>query len=156
MNLLVLLLWFAMCADQDARSRRVSNLLTFAGMLVALGYLLISGSTWLGAPASEGGWALLMALALTLPGYALGRLGAGDVKLLIALALATDTLHLLGTFVGAGVVTALWLLTRQKIWPLFAQGVAQRYVQLAPQTSNKQPFVPFLLAGFALTVLFLR
>jgi prepilin peptidase CpaA len=152
MNLLLLLLWFAVCSDQDARHRRVSNLLTFSAVLIALGYLLISGTTWLGAPASQGGWALLLTLAMTLPGYALGRLGAGDVKLLTALALATDNLHILGTFIGAGAVISLWLLTRQKIWPHVAQGVAQRYVQLAPGASNKQPFVPFLLAGFVLTV----
>ena len=37
-------------------------------------YLLWTGDTWLGASAEEGGWALLIALLLTLPGYALHKL----------------------------------------------------------------------------------
>ena len=96
---------------------------------------------------------LVLALVLTLPGYAMGKLGAGDVKLLMALALATDELHLLGTFVGAGVTSLVWLMARQKLWPHLSQRLKRRYPNMGPQPSNKQPFVPFLLAGFTLTAL---
>jgi hypothetical protein len=57
---------------------------------LAVVYLLWNGSTWLGATAEQGGWAALLALAFTLPGYGMRRLGAGDVKLMTALGLATD------------------------------------------------------------------
>jgi prepilin peptidase CpaA len=149
MNLLVLLLWLAVCADQDARSRKVSNVLTFGAAFIALMYLLFYKTTWLCAPMSEGWTALLIAIALTLPGYALGKLGAGDVKLLIALGLATDSLYLLGTFVGAGVFSVIWLMARQKIWRYAGQGLTNRYVCMHPDSSEKQPFVPFLFIGFA-------
>ncbi|MFK3796685.1 prepilin peptidase [Pseudomonas sp. NPDC088444] len=153
MNLLILLLWFAACADQDARHRRVSNVLTLGGAALALVYLLMNGSTWLGASMTEARWAVLWALLLTLPGYALKKLGAGDAKLLVTVALTSDQLHVLGTFVGAGFTSLMWLLLRQKIWPHLAQGVRNRYPQLAPEPSNKQPFVPFLFTGFLMTTL---
>jgi prepilin peptidase CpaA len=148
MNLLVLLLWLAVCADQDARSRRVSNVLTFGAFFIVLMYLLLYKATWLGAPASEGWTALLIAVALTLPGYALGKLGAGDVKLLVALGLATDSLYLLGTFVGAGIFSVSWLLARQIIWRHAPQGLTTRYVCMHPDSSEKLPFIPFLFIGF--------
>lgn len=156
MNLLFLLLWFAVCADQDARQRRVSNLLTFGGAAVALVWLAITGTSWLGAPATQAGWALCLTLLLTLPGYALNRLGAGDVKLLVTLALASHPTYVLGTFIGAGLVSVVWLLARQKIVAYAGQGVTGRYPALFAQTSNKPPFVPFLLAGFVGTVVCLR
>ncbi|TDV65832.1 prepilin peptidase [Pseudomonas sp. LP_7_YM] len=151
MNLFFLLLWFAVCADQDARCRRVSNAWTLGAGLIVLGYLLINGSSWLGASTPQAGWALLTTLALTLPGYALRRLGAGDVKLLVTLALASDPLHMLGTFVGAGVASTGWLLVRQKVWPHTGQWFRRRYPHLASDASSKQPFVPFLFLGFLAT-----
>jgi prepilin peptidase CpaA len=156
MNLLFILLWFAVCADQDARRRKVSNWLTFGGALLALGYLLIEGASWLGAPTELAWWALAVTWVLTLPGYALNRLGAGDVKLMTAVALASDHLHILGTFIGAGMTSVIWLLTRQKIWIHVTQGFRDRYPNLAPQASSKQPFVPFLFLGFIGTVVWLH
>lgn len=156
MNLFFLLLWLAVCADQDARGRKVSNALTFGGTLFFLAYLLINGNSWLGAPAPDAWWALLLTLVMTLPGYALNRIGAGDVKLLIALALGSDYVYLLGTFIGAGVAAAAWLMLRQKCWSHVSQRVRNRYPHLAPQASNKQPFVPFLLIGFVATSLLIR
>jgi prepilin peptidase CpaA len=152
MNLLFLLLWFAVCADQDARARRVSNELSLGAGLVALLYLLINGSSWLGAPTEQAWWALCLTLAMTLPGYALNKLGGGDVKLLLTLALASDSLHILGTFIGAGVTSVIWLMTRQKIAPYVGQRLTHRYPELFPHASDKQPFVPFLFLGFLITV----
>lgn len=156
MKLLFLLIWFAVCADQDARCRRVSNWLTFGGALFALIYLLSTGASWLDVPMAQVGWGVAVALLLTLPGYALNRLGAGDVKLLVALALASGHLYILGTFIGAGVTSLAWLLARQKVWPLLAQQLSDRYPNLAPETSSKQPFVPFLFVGFAVMALWLH
>lgn len=150
MQLFLLVVWFAICAEQDARQRQISNWLTFGAFALFLVFLLIKGQTWLGASAAEGGWALLLALAFTLPGYALDRLGAGDVKLLAALALASDSLHLLGTFIGAGLVSVLWLWMRRSAWPHMGQWLTRRYEQLGPGPSKKTPFAPFLLVGLIL------
>jgi len=82
MHFWVLWIWLALCALQDLRQRHIANTLTLGAALLAAGYLLWTGSTWLGAAAAQGGWALLLALLFTLPGYAMGRMGAGDVKLM--------------------------------------------------------------------------
>lgn len=148
---LVLFVWLALCAVQDVRQRQIANRLTLGGLLLALVYLCWSGTTWLGATAAEGGWAFALSLLFTLPGYALGRLGAGDVKLLAALAMATDSHYLLGTFVGAGLASVGWLLLAPRVWPLMNQGVKEVLQHFEPVASKKQPFAPFLLVGFGLS-----
>ncbi len=138
----VVMLWLGLCALQDMRQRQIANGLTLGGGLLALFYLLWVGATWLGAPAAEGGWAFAVALLLTLPGYAMGRFGAGDVKLVAALALATTLDALLWSLIGAALVLGGGLFIRQ--W------FSARRDNPANNASTKQPFAPFLLTGFAL------
>jgi prepilin peptidase CpaA len=152
MQSFALLIWLTLCAAQDARERHIANGLTFGAGALALAYLLWTNSTWLGAEAAQGGWAFLLALAFTLPGYSLQRLGAGDVKLMTALGLATDGMHLLGTFIGAGLASVLWLLLAPRAWLHMSQRLRDRLRYLGPGTSNKQPFAPFVLVGFLLTL----
>ncbi|WP_024647040.1 prepilin peptidase [Pseudomonas syringae] len=147
MKLCCLLLWCAVCAEQDARKKEISNLLTIGVIALAAGYLIVTGRTWLDAAPTEAALALLIALGLTLPGYALGRLGAGDVKLLAALALASDSTYLLGTFIGAGVALLVWLVIGRATWSLIHQGLTQRYPYMNPKASDKLPFSPFLFIG---------
>ena len=49
MQSLVLLLWLALCAEQDVRERQIANTLTLGAAAFALGYLLFTGHTWIGA-----------------------------------------------------------------------------------------------------------
>jgi len=155
MQSVVLLIWLTLCAAQDARERHIANVLTLGVGALALAWLLGSGNTWLGAPAQQGGWAALLALAFTLPGYALRRLGAGDVKLLTALGLATDGRYVLGVFIGAGFASVLWMLMAPKVWLHIGQGLRERLCCLQPGMSNKQPFAPFVLAGWLMTLAWL-
>lgn len=138
----VIVLWLGLCAVQDMRQRQIANGLTLGVGLLALLYLSWTGVTWLGAPAKEGGWAFALALLLGLPGYVLGRFGAGDVKLLAALGMATTVDPLLWSLIGAAPVLAAWLLIHQ--W------VSARHTKPGVEASTKQPFAPFLLTGFAL------
>ncbi|MFP3516082.1 prepilin peptidase [Pseudomonas sp. SIMBA_077] len=154
MHLLVVFLWFFACAIQDLIQRQIANSLTLGAAALALLYMLWTGHTWLGASASEGGWALLIALVLTLPGYALNKLGAGDVKLLAALALATDRPLLLGTVIGAGICAGLWFWFVPKILFLVNQRITPAPLQPTTLSATKLPFAPFLLCGFSLTILF--
>jgi prepilin peptidase CpaA len=65
----------------DLRTRRIPNVLTFGAATIAVllhGYL----GGWNGIGLSLAGW--IVGLALFLPFFALGGLGAGDVKLLAA------------------------------------------------------------------------
>lgn len=141
----VILVWLGVCAVQDVRQRQIANPLTLGVALVALIYLNASGTTWLGAPAADGGWALALALLLTLPGYALGRFGAGDVKLLAALGLASEVDCLLWSLIGAAVVQGGWVLVHQPL--------AARPPGTAASLAKKQPFAPCVLVGFALYLL---
>lgn len=155
-QLAVVLLWFVACSIQDLLQRHISNLLTVGGAALAFLYMLWSGHTLLGASAAEGGWALLIALLLTLPGYALNKLGAGDVKLLMALALATDRPTILGTVIGAGICSGLCWFFASKILPSINQRVKTLSFSKDAPLSIKLPFAPFMFAGFALTVALLR
>ncbi|MGA9701407.1 prepilin peptidase [Pseudomonas sp.] len=146
---LVIVLWLVLCTVQDIRQRQIANGLTLGVGLLALIYLVWAGSTWMGAPAVDGGWALALALLLTLPGYAMGRLGAGDVKLLSSLALASNADYLLGTLIGAGVALGAWALLAPGLRPLMRQGLSTQRWDAAAQASKKQPFAPFVLTGFA-------
>ncbi|WP_166218291.1 prepilin peptidase [Pseudomonas atagonensis] len=150
MQSFVLLIWLTFCAAQDARQRRVANALTMGAGALALGFLLWTGTTWIGAEAGQGGWAFLLALLFTLPGYLMGRMGAGDVKLMTALGLATDGMFILWTFVGAGIASVLWLLLAPRVWLHMSQGLRERLRYLGPDMSKKLPFAPFVLIGTSL------
>ena len=154
--LCVVFLWLAACSVQDLIQRQIANILTFGAAALALLYLLWTGHTWLGASAAEGGWALLIVLLLTLPGYALNKLGAGDVKLLIALALTTDRPTILGTVIGAGICSGIWWFCASKILPSINQRVKTLPFAKDVPMSKKLPFAPFLFAGFTLTMALLR
>ncbi|MBD8151107.1 prepilin peptidase [Pseudomonas fluorescens] len=152
----VVLLWLLVCAVQDTRQRLLANRLTLGVALLGGVYLFWTGGTWLGASVGQGLWAFFLALLLTLPGYALGRLGAGDVKLLAALALVSDAEYLLGSFIGAAGASVLWLLLASKFWPLMSQRLTDCLGHLAPESSKKLPFAPFLLVGFTLVWLWIH
>jgi len=152
MHSVVLLLWLTLCAAQDARQRHIGNSLTLGVGGLALVYLLSTGHTWLGADMTQAGWALLLALALSLPGYILKRFGAGDVKLMTALALATDGTVLLGAFIGAALSSVLWIVLVPKLWLHMHQGLREHLRYLGPSLSKKLPFAPFVLIGTILTL----
>ena len=62
----------------DLRTRRIPNLLTFGGAVLAIAYSLLAFG-FAGLLTSIGGW--MTGVALFLPMCALGGMGAGDVKL---------------------------------------------------------------------------
>jgi prepilin peptidase CpaA len=78
---IVLLVGFVACVT-DLRSRRIPNVLTFGAAGAALIYGLVVGGWW-GLAMAALGW-VIGAAAFFIP-FALGGLGAGDVKLLAAM-----------------------------------------------------------------------
>jgi len=95
----------------DYRSYRIPNWLTFGGMAFALVYSLIvpfhrdAGITW-------ALWGLLLGFLVMLPMYALGVMGAGDVKLMAMVGAflgLTDTVYALLFAMAAGGVAALMI-----------------------------------------------
>jgi prepilin peptidase CpaA len=97
----------------DIRTRRIPNLLTFGGAAAALVYgVLASGPGGLGTATL----AWVIGAALFFPFFALGGMGAGDVKLLAALAAwlgPADALYLaIFSSIAGGVCAAAVALLR--------------------------------------------
>lgn len=100
------LLWALLAVSFDLRWRRLPNLLTLGGLLVGGLVALVGGASLLGMPAASAWQGVGLALLLTLPGYAAGQLGAGDVKLAAAIAMLTGLAHFVIAF-GLAAVLAL-------------------------------------------------
>jgi prepilin peptidase CpaA len=77
-NQVVVVILGAVACVCDLRTRRIPNILTFGGAALALVYAAVASGPG-GALASLGGWAI--GAALFFPMFALGGMGAGDVKL---------------------------------------------------------------------------
>ena len=135
------------CAAFDLRQLRIPNALTLGGFCSAGLYLLISGHSLLGASPSAALLSLVLALLLSLPAYGLGYLGAGDVKLLAMLGLASDSTFLLHSLIGAGLSYVLWALISQQFWPLLAAQWQSYLRHLAPARLRRYPYAPFVLIG---------
>ena len=85
-----------------------------------------------------------------------GHFGADDVKLMGALALASGTQYVLGTFIGAGVSVLVWLLARRRLWLLLNPKIKKRLQALTEEMGDKQAFVPYVLTGFLLTAVWIQ
>ncbi|WP_024329506.1 prepilin peptidase [Thioalkalivibrio sp. ALR17-21] len=98
-----LALWALACAALDWRERRIPNALTAPAMLAGAAYVVTLQFTLLGqAPWTHGLGGIGLALAFALPGYLLGKLGGGDVKMLLAVALLGGFPAVLAAVLGAG------------------------------------------------------
>lgn len=108
-----MVVWSVAVVGMDIVMLRVPNSLTFGATLLALIAFFWTGLSPLGA----GGTSMLigttLSLVLTLPGYLTHKLGAGDVKLLLAIALLGGTAAVLTSFVVGtliiGVVAVCWM-----------------------------------------------
>ncbi|MCP8464694.1 prepilin peptidase [Pseudomonas sp. ZM23] len=145
----LLLGWFAACAYQDLTRLRVSNLLTLGGALIAGVFLLLEGHTLTGHTPLEASSAVVLALLLSLPGYALGKLGAADVKALLALALASDPQALLYVLALASLFTlALMFASKLLIdsdW--LPANFESKLARLLPSTFKSFPFIFSVFVG---------
>ena len=137
--MLMIILWLMACAYMDAREQRVPNALTLPMMALALLQLALHQSSLSNAPASAALIAAGLALVLTLPGFILARLGGGDVKLLLALGLASSPPVVLASFIYGSVALACWALVRR--WR-FGTNLA----------SPEMAFAPSLLFGVLLNM----
>ena len=127
-NQAVVLILGAVACVCDLRTRRIPNLLTFGGAVFAIAYsLVVSGAG--GLVTSLGGW--LTGAALFLPMFALGGMGAGDVKLAACLGawlgpIATLFIALYSALAGGVMAVCLALATGyfrqawQNVWLLLA------------------------------------
>ena len=68
-------------ADKDFKARKIPNALTFTGVLLGLAAHCLSGGVH---GLTQAGLGALVAGAILLPGWLMGWMGAGDVKLMAA------------------------------------------------------------------------
>ncbi|MFP2769679.1 A24 family peptidase [Oceanisphaera sp. KMM 10153] len=144
----VLMLWAFFCALQDANQKKISNYLTLPACAIALAWIFINGLTITGAPPIQAAITVIFTLLITLPGYLSGKLGAGDVKMLLALSLATDQMHLLWTVALAGLTMLLWALSINKTWQLVPEYLRNKVNHLSPGHIKSPPYAPFVFSGF--------
>nr|MBO2511975.1 prepilin peptidase [Gammaproteobacteria bacterium] len=138
---ILLIIWMCLAAGVDMRQRRVPNLLVATGLLGALLCLLLTRHTLTGASWGQGAAAMLVGLLLSVPGYRQGRMGAGDVKLLAVLGLASDLSVVLISVAGAGLAMAIWALIHPHL--------PSRLMSPCPAGNfRRPPYLPFLLIGF--------
>ena len=147
---IVLIIWAALCGAEDVWRLRVSNFLTLGMLAFAIMFLLLTGHTLTGASALQAALGLIVAMLLTLPGYALGKLGAADAKMLMACGLAAGFADVLEIFVIASLLAAaLMLLTRYlDRYPWFIRLTSSGPLfRLAPRAGKSFPFAACMAVG---------
>lgn len=85
--LVAISLWALAIAASDVLRRKVPNTLLLLALVPALLALALNGQGLLGTTVGASSAGLLVAAALTLPGYVMNQMGAGDVKLAAVLGL---------------------------------------------------------------------
>jgi prepilin peptidase CpaA len=120
--------WAAVVAICDCRWRRISNSIAVAGLAAAFGCALLQCGPF-GISLTQAGIGALVGLAALLPFFALGAMGAADVKVFAVLGAWCGVRALPGLWMAASLaagVHALWLLitTRTRLVGLFRQSGA--------------------------------
>lgn len=153
--MLLVTVWAGSVVYFDARFRCIPNTLSLGAWVFASVILVTQGKSLLGASVSSALLATGLALLLTLPGYLTRRLGAGDVKYLVAIGLLTSFETTLWCFIVAalvgGLAAMLWLNAhnlarfipgRAKVW-------RTRLTQWSEATDMRSriPFGPLLSLG---------
>ncbi len=123
--------------------------------------LAATGQGWLGASPSSCFAAWGLALVLTLPAYALKRLGAGDIKLLAAMGLAGGIQAMLTAYAIAGLLvgcTAIVWMMAYRWEPLLAAPLACIGIDFPAVPEPKGRMLPFglgLAIGFVVALVIL-
>jgi prepilin peptidase CpaA len=139
-------IWLLMCASYDLGWRRLPNWLTLGALIPAIGVLLISQHSVLGSSVSSALWAFALAVMLTLPAYAVGWLGAGDVKMLAAMGLLGGlpfmlTSYAIAAFSSVFVIAIIQFL--QRILPYFNLKLSPFGLQIPVPALARRKFLPF-------------
>jgi prepilin peptidase CpaA len=136
----LLLVGLAYAALVDVRTRRIGNRLTLSVTVVGI-FINVATAGWDGARQSGLGWLVGVGF-LALP-FAIGTMGAGDVKLLAAIGAWKGPRFVLVAAIYACVVGGVW-----------AIGYLLRH---RPTTSARRrarfPFAPAIAAGASLALL---
>ncbi len=103
----VLMVWALTVAVVDWRQRRVPNLLLLALLLPAAAVLVWQGTGLLSVAWPSSLLGMVVGLLVTLPGYTVSRLGAGDVKLAAVMGFVQGWPQVLWTLLLAALMLGL-------------------------------------------------
>lgn len=127
----LVVLWCLSVCLSDLHARRIPNTLTIAGCLIAVFSLLFTGHTLLGESWQSAVLGTIISLLLTLPAYVARLLGAGDVKLILVIALIGGLYLTLFSFVIASFLSILLS---------FSYFI---FTQFSAQKNNPKRWIPF-------------
>lgn len=135
---MIVVAWCFSVAMADVWSRRIPNVLTLGVCLVAICWLLVNGHSILYASLPSVALGVGASLLLTLPAYLSRLLGAGDVKLLLTIALLGGAHLTLSAFVIASMLAIIFLI---------AHSLFSRFSQYSEKPKRWIPFGATLSAG---------
>lgn len=115
---MIVVAWCFSVGLADLSSRRIPNVLTLGVCLVAICWLLVNGYSILNASLPSVALGVGVSLLLTLPAYLTRLLGAGDVKLFLAIALLGGAHLTLSAFVIASVLAMIFLIAHSLFFRL--------------------------------------
>lgn len=127
----------------DLMSRRIPNALSLGAIVCGLGYLAYTGQAVLGGSWLDVLLGVLLGLLLTLPAYLMRWLGAGDVKLLLAIAALGGWQYVLTSFAVAGLISGITAVAVMQYATYFGQG---------PASKRWLPFGAMLSAGLIISM----
>lgn len=127
----------------DLMSRRIPNVFSLGAIVGGLAYLAYAGHALVIASSLDVGLGLLLALVLTLPAYLVRWLGAGDVKLLLAIACLGGWKLVLTSFAVAGLLSGICALVMMQ-WAT--------YFGHSPANKRWLPFGAMLSTGLILSM----
>lgn len=142
-----LAIWAAAIAWKDWRSHRVPNAALVLVLVPAVLALLINGKGLLDVAGLPSLLGFLVGGGILLPGYAMGKMGAGDIKFAACIGLllgpqATFKMLLIFAIVLGALSGAVWIYHQR------VPGVGQRRIAAAPALA-----VGFIIQLFANTLL---
>lgn len=103
----LVVLWSLLVLTSDLTARRIPNFLSIGAALFAAIFLVVSGMTVLGANWQAALVGMALGLLLTLPAYLARWLGAGDVKLVVAIGLLDGWQGVVASFAVAGLLAGM-------------------------------------------------
>jgi prepilin peptidase CpaA len=145
----------------DLRVRRVPNALTLT-LATAGVALAATGLGRLGVAAAIAGW--WVGLAIMLPGYLLGGMGGGDVKLMAAVGAFLGPLDVVWAFlytaIAGAAIALLVALVRGRLqrtidetmWLVLSRGANVAAIE-DPKANNRFPYAPAIAIGAVIAAL---
>ena len=135
--------WALGIALSDLASRRIPNVFSLGACACGLAWLAYAGHSVLGSDLLAVLLGMLLAVLLTLPAYLMRWLGAGDVKLLLAIAVLGGWKSVLTSFAVAGFLGGIAAVAVMQYSAYFGR---------APSTKRWLPFGAMLASGFIVSM----